>query len=100
MLFLLAAAAVVVVAPIIAALLVSVASLREDSGRTLAGRPPGRIAALARRLLCLHTQAAADNQRAGGLTPADLELLRQGYTQIPRPRPAAESESTVTLPQP
>jgi hypothetical protein len=99
MLFLLAAAAVVVAAPIIAALLVTVASLREDSARTLAGRPPGRIASAARRLLYLHTQADARVEHDVGLTPADMDLLRQGFTQIPRPRSATDSESTLTLPR-
>jgi hypothetical protein len=50
---LLVVAAVVVGAPVGAAVLVTVASLREDAAHTLAGRPPGPFAAAARRLLCM-----------------------------------------------
>ncbi len=49
MIFLLVAAAVVVGAPIIAAMLVTVASLHEDSAHSLGGRalaPPGPIGGL------------------------------------------------------
>jgi len=48
---LLVVAAIVVSAPIGAALLVTLASLREDADRSLTGRAPTSIAAAARRLL-------------------------------------------------
>lgn len=51
MIILLVLAAVVVAAPIAAAFLVSVASLREDAGHSLAGKPPSWVARAARRLL-------------------------------------------------
>ena len=51
MIFLLIAAALVAGAPLVAALLVSVASIREDAAKSLAGRPPGPLARAARRLL-------------------------------------------------
>ncbi len=59
MIVLLVAAAVVVAAPFGAAVLVTIASHHEDAARTLAGRPPGRLAAIARRLVCM---------RIGGIT--------------------------------
>jgi hypothetical protein len=48
---LLVLAAVVVSAPIVAAVLVTLGSLREDSNRSLNGRAPNWVAALARRVL-------------------------------------------------
>ena len=56
--FLLVVAALVVGAPLAAAVLVTLASHREDSAHSLAGRPPGLLAAAARALLCLRTAAA------------------------------------------
>jgi hypothetical protein len=49
--FLLVLAALVAGAPLVAAVLVSVASLREDMAKSLAGQPPGPLAAAARRLV-------------------------------------------------
>lgn len=63
MIFLLVIIALVVGAPLLAAVLVTIASLREESFRSLAGRPPGFLAALARRLLVF---------RSGGLGVADI----------------------------
>ena len=51
MIFLLIAAALVAGAPLVAAVLVSFASIREDAAKSLAGGPPGPIARAARRLL-------------------------------------------------
>ena len=59
MIVLLVVAAVVVGAPFGAAVLVTVASHREDAARTLAGRPPGPFAAAARRLVCLRIGGTA-----------------------------------------
>ncbi|HTX84979.1 MAG TPA: hypothetical protein VME44_22565 [Streptosporangiaceae bacterium] len=50
---LLVVAALVVGAPLAAAVLVTLASHREDMAHSLAGRPPGPIAAAARALLGL-----------------------------------------------
>ena len=58
MIFLLVAGALIVGTPILAVILVSVASLREDSEHSLVGRPPGKFAAVARRLLCVRTDSA------------------------------------------
>jgi hypothetical protein len=51
MFFLLIAIAVVTAAPLLAAVLVTAASLREDYDQSLAGRPPGPVTAAARWLL-------------------------------------------------
>jgi hypothetical protein len=85
MIFLLVVAAVVVAAPLAAAVLVTVASLREDSARSLAGRPPGLLTAVARRLLCLRTRPAGNQDRppwpsTNGLT------LGQDDLEVPPPR--------------
>jgi hypothetical protein len=103
MIFLLVAAAVVVAAPLIAAMLVTVASLREDSARSLTGRPPGPITAAARRLLCLRTGDSALRRRADS-PPAtdDVDFMSQVYPYLPRPRPAADEDAadhTLTLPR-
>jgi len=60
MIFLLVAGALIVGAPILAAILVSVASLREDAGHSLAGHPPGKLTGAVRRLLSVRT----DNSHA------------------------------------
>jgi hypothetical protein len=51
MIILLVAAAVLTGAPLVAVVLVTIASLREDAGQTLSGRAPNWIDAAARRLL-------------------------------------------------
>ena len=95
--FLLVAAAVVVAAPLAAAVLVTVASLREDSARSLAGRPPGLLAAAARRLLCLRTSPASQDPPLpllpiGRLTAThdDLDI---------RPPESDEADRTLTVPR-
>jgi hypothetical protein len=85
MIFLLVVAAVVVAAPLAAAVLVTVASLREDSARSLAGRPPGLLTAIARRLLCLRT-GPADSQDRRPWPSTDGRTLSQGDLQVPPPR--------------
>jgi hypothetical protein len=55
MIILLAVAAVVVALPLVAAVLVSIASMREDAGKSLIGRAPNRLDAVARRLLSVQT---------------------------------------------
>lgn len=75
MIFLLVAAALVAGAPLVAAVLVSVASVREDAAKSLAGHPPGALASLARRLL---------RARMGGSGPA------QGPVRVIEPLPGRE----------
>jgi len=91
MIVLLVVAAVVVGAPLGAAVLVTVASHREDAAHTLAGRPPGPFTATARRLVCLHIGGTAYPRRHA-----------RGYA--PMPGPAAENAPgrtrTLTLPRP
>src|SRR5215475_9055670 len=65
MIFLLVAAALVAGAPLIAVVLVSVASVREDAAKSLAGHPPGALTSLARRLL---------RARMGGSGPAQRPI--------------------------
>ena len=74
MIFLLVAGALMVGTPILAAILVAVASLREDAHRSMAGRPPGKLAAAARRLLSVRTEnaRAADPGPASG--PAYIDI--------------------------
>jgi hypothetical protein len=97
MILLLVAAAVLVAAPIVAAVLVTVASLREDAARSLTGRPPGPLAAAARRLLCLRT--SADNHAGSpAATPrSGQHLPNQAYPEIPLPR--SDADQTLTLPR-
>jgi hypothetical protein len=61
---LLVLAAVVVSAPIVAALLVTLGSLREDAERSLSRRAPNWIAALARRVLSVRFVGGVSNQSA------------------------------------
>lgn len=99
MIFLLVAAAVVVAAPLGAAILVTVASHREDSAHSLAGRPPGLLTAAARRLLCLRTSASP--RRSARLLSPRGDFPGQAYPDLPRPRPAADDapDHTLTLPR-
>jgi len=82
MIFLLVAGAVIAGAPIAGALLVTIASLREDAKRSLSGRPPGLLEAAARRLLC-----------AGPSRVTDQYLIRPGSARVPQPRRAPDTES-------
>jgi hypothetical protein len=79
---LLVIAAAVVSAPIVAALLVTLGSLREDSGRTLNGRAPNWVAAIARRVLSVRF--------SGGVTQPPA------WTP-PRPRASDEYDATRPL---
>jgi hypothetical protein len=60
MIILLVVAAGLVSAPIVAAVIVTVASLREESAYTLCSRPPGRLEAIARRLLGFQAYGLTD----------------------------------------
>ncbi len=60
MIILVAVAAAIVGVPIVAAVIVSYASLREESAYSLCSRPPGRLAAFARRLLSFQSYGVAN----------------------------------------
>ena len=81
MIVLLVVAAVVVGAPLGAAVIVTVASHREDTAHTLARRPPGPFAAAARRLVCLRIGGTAYPRR------------RQARRNDQMPGPDADSAS-------
>jgi hypothetical protein len=81
MIILLVLAGVVVGAPILAALLVSIASLREDAEHSLAGRAPGWITAAARRLLRMSSAGSPRTQ----------------VPNLPQPRAASHDEATRPL---
>jgi hypothetical protein len=84
---LLVVAALVVGAPIGAAVLVTLASHREDLAHSLAGRPPGLLAAAARALLCLRVGGRAFPRRP--LTrprAADPEFYRPDDRTLTLPR--------------
>jgi hypothetical protein len=63
MIVLLVVAAAVVGAPVGAAVLVTLASHREDYAHSLAGRPPGLLTAAARALLCVRIGGSTYPQR-------------------------------------
>lgn len=94
-----AVGAFVVATPLIAAALVTFASLREDAKRSLGGRPPGWLEATVRRLLgsvSTVRQPPAPRPRLYRAGPRDLP------GDIPRPRLAADdqpADSTLTLPR-
>ncbi len=81
MIILLVAAAIITGAPLVAVVLVTIASLREDAGHTLTSQAPNRIDAAARRLLSFDS---------GG--PA-----RRAAKRAPRRRPAGDEASTRPL---
>jgi hypothetical protein len=98
MIFLLVVAAVVVAAPLAAAVLVTVASLREDSARSLAGRPPGLLAAAARRLLCLRTNPADGRGRPP--SPPSTDKLAQSHDDLEIPPPRSDwADKPLTVPR-
>lgn len=93
MVFLLVAAAVVVGAPLAAALLVTVASHREEAARTLTSRPPGPITATARRLLRV---PVANNGKQPQPAAVDTELGDLTKSYLPRPRTPADDDVPAT----
>ena len=86
---LLVIAALVVAAPIAAAVLVTLASHREDFSHSLAGRPPGLLAAAARALLCLRIGGRAYPRR-----PSDRPSDRPRGQEFHR-----SDDRTLTLPR-
>jgi hypothetical protein len=101
MIFLLVLAGVVAGAPLVAAVLVSVASIREDATKSLAGRPPGPVAAAVRRLLQARVGGSGPAQRppageplnGGGLSWRQLRASRTGPE--PALRPPADDDSAA-----
>jgi hypothetical protein len=89
MIVLLAAAAVIVAAPIAAALLVSLASLREDARHSLGGKPPSRLTRAARRLLSVQPRGVVR-----GSAP------RASRPRVPQPRVPGDEELTGRLSEP
>jgi hypothetical protein len=84
MIILVTVAAAVVGAPIFAAGIVSYASLREESAYSLCSRPPGRLAAFARRLLSFQSYGVADM-----IEPRAARPRRPAGTQAQHGRPFA-----------
>jgi hypothetical protein len=93
-------AAVVVGSPLIAAALVTFASLREDAAHSLGGRPPGLIAATVRRLLGNVAPARPSASRRRHRRPGNGRPDLAGLV-VPPPRRSAEDDpatSTLTGP--
>jgi hypothetical protein len=104
--FLLIAVAAITAAPLLAAILVTAASLREDYDHSLAGRPPGPLTAAARWLLRARVGTGTGRPRRLRIRRAPPGRKRQptwkitrepagprttaDSRQIPRPRRAAE----------
>jgi len=89
---LLVVAAVVAGAPLGAAVLVTIASHREDAAGTLAGRPAGPFAAASRRLLCLSIGGTAYPRRT-----ADP---RRGRYRRRAPFRRRQNRRTAQMPEP
>jgi hypothetical protein len=73
MIILLVAAAVLTGAPLVAVVLVTIASLREDAGQTLSGRPPNWIDAAARRMLSFESSGRVRRARRARRRQADID---------------------------
>jgi len=102
MIFLLVVAALVAGAPLIAAVLVSFASVREDAAKTLAGRPPGLVARAARQLLQAKVGGSGPLQRPRRLAGSLKGGRRRGLPertirteQVPVPRSPADDEGAT-----
>jgi hypothetical protein len=80
MIILLVAAAVLTGAPLVAVVLVTIASLREDAGHTLSGRAPNWIDAAARRLLSFDSSGPRRTKRARRRRQADDEEVTPTLT--------------------
>lgn len=94
MIILLALAAVLVATPIAAALLVSLASLREDARHSLSGKAPSGIARAARRLLSVQPLGV---MRAPGRAQPNARVPRP---RRPEPRDSQPRDSQPREPQP
>lgn len=92
MIILLALAAVLVATPIAAALLVSLASLREDARHSLGGKAPSGLARAARRLLSVQPRGVV---RGSGRA---LPKARVPRPRRPQPRESQPRESQPRVP--
>ncbi len=105
MIFLLAAAALLAGAPLIASVLVSVASVREDAAKSLAGIPPGLLARAVRRLLQASVGGSGQLQSLRGVTgpatggrPRWQPQRSSRAAQIPAPRWPADDDAAARAP--
>jgi hypothetical protein len=94
MIILLVAAAIITAAPLVAVVLVTIASLREDAGQTLTGRAPNWIDAAARRLLSFQPSGPGRAGSRGVVPPG--QPGRAGR-RAPRRRPAGDEQATRPL---
>ena len=95
MIILLALAAVVVAAPIAAALLVSLASLREDARHSLGGKAPSWLARAVRRLLSVPSRGEGRlAPRSAGPRP------RAAPPRVPQPRVPEDEDLASGLTRP
>lgn len=95
MIILLALAAVVVAAPIAAALLVSLASLREDARHSLGGKAPSWLARAVRRLLSVPSRGEGrPAPRSAGPRP------RTAPPRVPQPRVPEDEDLASGLTRP
>ena len=83
------AAAILVVAPLVAILLVSFASLREESARSLSGAAPNFAARLARRVLGFHGDLPSRPSSVQARTPSQGSgrEVRFAYARRTLPNP-------------
>jgi hypothetical protein len=105
--FLIAAAAaialIVVAVPILAMVLVSVASRHEESAHTLSGRAPGAVTRAARRLLSYRAQTSRGSWIAdSGLRaqPRPTATLPWPTTKLPRPTTSLPRRAPANIGQP
>ncbi len=89
-------------APIIAAVVVSAGSTREESGWTLGGPPPGQVHELARWIVGFHSEATELPQpkgrslaRSGMRAPGPEEVVRPSPAQPQEPAPAWQPRSAA-----
>ena len=89
----------VVSAPIVACLLVSVASTREDSAYSLGNHAPGPVQAAARRILDFHTDAPSSLWYTRGTGDPGRErptlgrVIRRRHPRLDIPETSAASEA-------
>jgi hypothetical protein len=102
MIFLLAVAALLAGAPLVAAVLVGVASVREDAAKSLAGHPPGLLTRAARGLLRANVGGAGPLLRPPRVTEPMAGSRQRWQPQraaptdpLPAPRSPADDEGAT-----
>lgn len=90
-------AAVVVAVPIFAAVVVSLASIREDRAWSLGRKPRNATCALARRIVGFHAQGAVLQPRSHQATANQPHAARRLVGRSPSPA-ATTSPSLATIP--